>query len=97
MDAAETQLFNLPSVMDVDAMDELREWLGSALEIGDIQLNASEVSRLVTNALLMLLSAKSTADKNKISLQVTNPSAAFSEAIDRLGMGEVIKPILEGN
>lgn len=97
MDIEEIQLFDLPSVVDVDAMDELREWLGSALEIGDIQLNASAVTRLVTNALLMLVSAKNTADINKISLTITNPSEAFNEAVQRLGMGDIVNPILGGN
>lgn len=97
MDAQKLQTFDLPGVVDVDAMDELREWLNGALEIGDIKLNASKVTRLVTNALLMLASARQTAEKNKFSFCVSDASPAFCEAVDRLGMGEIISPIVEGN
>ena len=97
MDVTEIQSFDLPSVVDLDAMDELREWLNSALEIGDIHLNAAGVTRLATNALLMLASARSTAGKNKISLLITHPSEAFGEAVSRLGMDEIMAPLLEGN
>ncbi|MCF6302130.1 MAG: STAS domain-containing protein [Devosiaceae bacterium] len=97
MDDTEIQLFNLPGVFEVDAMDELREWLSNALEIGEIQINGAEVTRLVTNALLLLVSAKATAEKNKIAFSIVNPSPAFGEAVERLGMGNIISPILQGN
>ncbi|HHB83024.1 MAG TPA: STAS domain-containing protein [Devosia sp.] len=97
MDVSEIQSFDLPSVFDVDAMDELREWLTNALEIGDIQLNGAGVTRLVTNALLLLVSAKASADRNNFAFSVVDPSPAFSEAVERLGMGEIISPLLQGN
>jgi len=97
MDVSEIQSFDLPSVFDVDAMDELREWLSSALEIGDIQINGAGVTRLVTNGLLLLVSAKASADKNKIAFSIVEPSPAFGEAVERLGMGEIISPLLQGN
>ena len=97
MSAQNIQTFDLPSVFDVDAMDELREWLNSALEIGDVQLNGGAVTRVVTNALLMLVSASKTAEQNNVLMRVHETSPALFEAVERLGMGKIITPILEGN
>ncbi len=93
MSAKEIQSFDLPGVLDVDAMDSLRDSLNSALEIGDVRINGAEVNRVVTNALLMLASAKKTADKNQIAFSVANPSPALLEAAQRLGMNEILGPV----
>ncbi len=97
MSAQNIQTFDLPSVLDVDAMDELREWLGSALEIGDVQINGNGVTRVVTNALLMFASANKTAEQNSFSFGVHDASVALKEAVERLGMGQIISPLLKGN
>jgi len=83
--------------MDVDALDAVRDWLGSALEQGDVQLDASEITRVVTNALLMLVSAAHSAAKNSFTVSITEPSPPFLEAIERLGMGEIFSKLLKGN
>jgi len=94
---ANIQNYHLPAVMDVDALDAVRDWLGGALERGDVELNASEVNRVVTNALLMLVSASHSAAKNNFSVSICEPSPPLLEAIDRLGMGEIFSKLLKGN
>ncbi len=91
------QTFDLPGVVDVDAMDAMREWLLGAIETGDIKLDGSGVSRVATNALLMLISAGQGAEKNEFSFSIVNPSEALGEAIERLGMGEIFARFIEGN
>ncbi len=97
MDAKNTQTFDLPSVVDVDAMDAMRDWLLGAIELGDIKLDGAKVSRVATNALLMLVSAAQTANKNNFAFSIVNPSEALGEAVERLGMGEIFSKIVEGN
>lgn len=97
MSDQDIQTFDLPSVLDMDAMDELREWLGSALEIGNVKLNGKAVTRVVTNALLLIASANKTAEQNKFAFGVHEASAALKEAVERLGMGKIISPIFKGN
>jgi len=97
MDAQNIQKFELPSVVDVDVMDTLREWLLDAIEHGSIKLDGSKVSRIATNALLLLVSAGKDAKENQFSFQIANPSEALAEAIQRLGMGEIFAGIIEGN
>jgi anti-anti-sigma regulatory factor len=90
------QAFELPSVLDIDAMDELRDWLTSALEVGNIRLNGSAVVRVVTNALLLLVSANQSALKNNLTFCVCDPSPALCEAVDRLGLTDIFSDFLEG-
>ncbi len=94
MPQTEIQSLPLPSVVDVDAIDELRDWLNGALDTGDVRLDGSGVTRLVTNALLMMISARNTAEAKGVTFQISNPSPAFGEAVDRLGMQQVMAPIL---
>ena len=92
--SGEIQSLELPSVVDVDAIDELREWLAGAMEMGEVRLDGSKVTRLATNALLMMASARKTAETKGSSFQVCNPSPAFGEAVERLGMHAIMTPIL---
>ncbi len=97
MSAANEQSYHLPGVMDVDALDAVRDWLGGAIERGDVELNASEVTRVVTNALLMLVSAAHSAAKSNFAVSICDPSQPLLEAIERLGMGEIFSKLLKGN
>ncbi|VAW22992.1 hypothetical protein MNBD_ALPHA12-336 [hydrothermal vent metagenome] len=96
MIAENTKTYDLPTVMDVDALDDVRDWLSEAVAHGDVQLNAAQVSRVVTNSLLMLVSASNSAAKNNFAFTICDPSEAFSEAIERLGMNEIFSNFLEG-
>lgn len=92
-----SQNYDLPGVVDVDAMDAMREWLLETVEVGNIKMNGSAVSRVVTNALLMLLSAKQQAEQANFTFSIVEPSPALTEAIERLGMSKFFAPIIEGN
>jgi len=97
MSAQDNQKFDLPSVVDVDAMDAMRESLMGAIENGNTQLDAAEVSRVATNALLMLVSAGQGAKSQDFKLSIVNPSEAFEEAVARLGMENIFAEFIEGN
>ena len=97
MAASNTKIYDLPVVMDVDALDDVRDWLSEAVGHGDVQLNAAQVSRVVTNSLLMLVSAGQSAARNNFAFTICEPSQAFCEAIERLGMNEIFSNFLKGS
>lgn len=97
MGEQDIQNYDLPEVVDVDSMDAMREWLLEAVEIGNIRIEGAAVSRVVTNGLLMLLSARQNAQKNQFTFSIVNPSSALIEAIERLGMENFFAQIIEGN
>ncbi len=97
MAAQNTKTYDLPAVMDVDALDSVRDWLSDAVGHGSVQLNGSQVSRVVTNSLLMLVSAGQSAAKNNFSFTICEPSQPLKEAIERLGMNEIFSNFLKGN
>ena len=51
------QTVALPEVIDLDAIDGIRDVLIDALEEGPVTIQASAVERVSTNALLLLVSA----------------------------------------
>ena len=77
----------LPEVIDLDALDGIRDKLIDAIEDGPVTVVASAVQRVSTNGLLMLISAAETARRNHNEFAVDAPSAAMMAAIDRLGLG----------
>lgn len=97
MPSAAPQVMSLPNVIDLDVMDDVREWLVEATTHGDVELRAQDIERCATNALLMLATAAKAASSNGYSFKITKPSAAFDEAIARLGLGHVFSDILEGH
>jgi anti-anti-sigma regulatory factor len=76
----------LPAVIDLDAIDGIRDALSEALEDGPVVVQASAVERLSTNALLLLVSAAETARRHQFSFAIDAPSAAMKTAIERLGL-----------
>ncbi|KKB78283.1 hypothetical protein VW35_11605 [Devosia soli] len=78
----------LPEVIDLDALDAIRDKLIDAIEDGPVTVVASAVQRVSTNGLLMLISAAETARRNHNEFAVDAPSAAMLAAIDRLGLGD---------
>ena len=76
----------LPAVIDLDAIDGIRDALSEALEDGPVVVEASAVERLSTNALLLLVSAAETARRHQFSFAIDAPSAAMTTAIERLGL-----------
>jgi len=76
----------LPEIIDLDAIDGIRDQLIDALEEGSVAVQAGAVERVSTNALLMLVSAAETARRHHFEFCIEAPSAAMSAAIERLGL-----------
>ena len=77
----------LPAIIDLDAIDGIRDTLSDALEEGPVTVEAGAVERVSTNALLLLLSAAETARRHQFDFTIEAPSAAMGAAIGRLGLG----------
>jgi len=77
----------LPAIVDLDALDSIRDRLIDAIEVGPVLVSADAVERVSTNALFMLISAYETAKSNQNVFEIEQPSAAMIAAIDRLGLG----------
>ncbi len=86
----------LPAIVDLDALDLIRDELIDAVESGPVRVGGKAVERVSTNALFMLLSAAETARRNNFGFAVFEPSAPFRAAVDRLGIGAQFAPIMEG-
>ncbi len=80
------QTVALPEVIDLDAIDGIRDQLIDALEEGPVSVQAGAVERVSTNALLLLVSAAETARRHHFDFTIEAPSAAMSAAIERLGL-----------
>ena len=80
------QTVALPEVIDLDAIDGIRDQLIDALEEGPVAVQAGAVERVSTNALLLLVSAAETARRHHFDFTIEAPSAAMSAAIERLGL-----------
>ena len=76
----------LPEVIDLDAIDGIRDVLMEALEEGPVTVQAGAVERVSTNALLLLVSAAETARRHHFEFAIEAPSAAMCAAIERLGL-----------
>ncbi|WIY53154.1 STAS domain-containing protein [Devosia sp. YIM 151766] len=79
--------FELPAIIDLDAVDAIRDQLAAALEEGPIIVEAGGVERVSTNGLLLLVSAAETARRHHFDFAIATPSAAMIAAIERLGLG----------
>jgi len=87
---------HLPAIIDLDALDGVRDGLIDAVEEGAVAVRADGVERVSTNALLMLISAAETARKNQFSFAIEQPSPALLAAIARLGLGAQFSGIIRG-
>ena len=93
---ARSKAITLPAIVDLDALDPIRDELVDAIDSGDVTVRAGAVDRVATNALFMLLSAAETARRNTHAFTVSEPSEAFLAAISRLGLGNQFAGLLEG-
>lgn len=85
----------LPAIIDLDALDAVRDQLLDAVESGSVAVGAGAVERVCTNALFLLISAAETARRNSFSFTVNDASEAILAAIDRLGLGPSFAGMLE--
>lgn len=86
----------LPAVVDLDALDPIRDALIEAIDAGAVTVNAAAIERVATNALFMLLSATETARRNNFAFAISKPSEALQSAVSRLGLGASFAAIMEG-
>jgi anti-anti-sigma regulatory factor len=96
MAQARSKTIALPAIVDLDALDPIRDELVDALEAGEVTVKCASVERVATNALFMLLSAAETARRSNYAFQVVEPSEAFRAAVSRLGLGGRFAGIMEG-
>lgn len=92
----QTKLIELPAIADIGAVDELREEMIDALDVGNLEINLAKVERVSTNALFMLLSAAQTARSHNFELKLSSPSEHFSNALQVLGLESAFEPLLKG-
>jgi anti-anti-sigma regulatory factor len=86
----------LPAIVDLDALDPIRDELLDAIDSGAVVVKGAAVERVATNALFMLLAAAETARRNNNPFSVAGASEAFRSAVMRLGLSHQFAPILEG-
>jgi anti-anti-sigma regulatory factor len=95
-ESAKTKTVALPAVIDLDALDEVRDGLIDAIEDGPVVIDGSMVERVATNALIMLISAAETAKGNSNNFELAGASAPMLTAIDRLGLGPSFSRFMKG-
>ena len=86
----------LPAVIDLDALDGIRDGLIDAIEEGPITVKANAVERVSTNALFMLISAAETARRNHFDFTIEQASPALVTAIERLGLSAQFSGMMRG-
>lgn len=96
MAQASSRTLALPAIVDLDALDPIRDELVDAIDSGAVTVTGANVDRVATNALFMLLSAAETARRNNNAFTVSEPSEAFRAAVTRLGLGNQFAGIMKG-
>jgi hypothetical protein len=86
----------LPAIVDLDALDQVRDRLLDAVETGPVTVSGAAVERVCTNALLMLISAAETARRNSFPLTIDAASEPMLAAIERLGLKPSFAGIMKG-
>jgi anti-anti-sigma regulatory factor len=95
-DAAAGKIVVLPAIVDLDALDQVRDGLIDAVELGPVEIDASKVERVATNALFMLVSAAETSRRNSYNFAIDGASAPMLAAIDRLGLSASFSGLMKG-
>jgi anti-anti-sigma regulatory factor len=96
MATAPHNLVALPPVVDLDALDDVRDGLLAAMEHGPVIVSGAAVERVSTNALLMLISAAETARRNNFAFAIATASPAMLAAIERLGLAGNFAAMIKG-
>jgi len=90
------RVVTLPSVLDLDALDQVRDGLIEAVELGSVEVDGRAVERVATNALVMLISAAETARQNSFGFSISEASASMRAAVDRLGLSSAFSGMMKG-
>jgi anti-anti-sigma regulatory factor len=93
---ARSKTISLPAVVDLDALDAVRDRLLDALDAGPVTVTGAAVERVATNALIMLVSAAETARRNGFAFWVAKLSEPMQAAIDRLGLTATFAGMTKG-
>jgi len=83
--APATTTLPLPAILDLAAAAPLTERLLAARG-GDLSLDAADVLRVGGQCLQVLLAAAKTWSADRVSFEITRPSAEFVEALQRFGI-----------
>lgn len=95
-ETADIKVVALPAIVDLDALDFVRDGLVEAVDVGPVTIDASQVERVSTNALFMLVSAAETAKRNGMHFAISGASAPIKAAIERLGLSGAFSGLLKG-
>ena len=95
-DQAAGKVVALPAIVDLDALDVVRDRLIDAVELSGVDVDASKIERVATNALFMLISAAETSRRNSFAFAISGASAPMRAAIDRLGLGGSFAGLMKG-
>ena len=95
-DMAQGKVVALPAIVDLDALDVVRDGLIDAVELGAVEVDASKVERVATNALFMLVSAAETSRRNSFAFAIAGASPPMLAAIDRLGLSGSFSELMKG-
>lgn len=96
MAETESTIVDLPAIVDLDALDMVRDRLLEAIDAGPVKISGAAVERVSTNALFMLLSAAETARRNDFSFTLVAASASLAAAIERLGLNARFAVLMKG-
>ena len=96
MAETDSKIVDLPPVVDLDALDGVRDRLLEAMDAGSVTVSADKVERVSTNALFMLLSAAETARRGNTSFTIASVSASLGAAIERLGLAPYFSGMTKG-
>lgn len=96
MAEARTKSIALPAVVDLDALDSVRDRLIEAVDAGPVMVTGANVERVASNALLLLVSASETAHRNGYAFTLTKVSEAMRSAIERLGLSPQFAGMMKG-
>ncbi|AKR57369.1 hypothetical protein GCM10011321_37520 [Youhaiella tibetensis] len=96
MATAKAKNVALPAILDLDALEGVRDTLADAIEQGVTSVSGADVERISTNALFLLMSAAESARRNSTEFAVTDASPSMLAAIERLGLGESFAGLLKG-
>jgi anti-anti-sigma regulatory factor len=95
-ETADSRIVALPSIVDLDALDFVRDGLIEAVELGPVTVDASHVERIATNALFLLISAAETAKRSSMAFTISGASAPIKAAIERLGLDTAFSGLMKG-
>ena len=96
MAQARSKTIALPAIVDLDALDPIRDELVDAIESGPVTVSAALSSMNSALVATRSIAAAETARRNNFAFSVTEPSEAFRLAVSRLGLGGPFTAIMEG-